>query len=154
MVWSPRRPRIIRSWAAPVAKGDMAMAWQILGWIVNTESCADSFTVSILFRGMRREARQDGCGMDRVLRLVTEHSMRVDEVLVSSVLEALLYFRDARPKRPLPWVCSTVPGGEPSKHCGARTLGYLIKAYGLTQPARGSMALVAQSDQSKIRAPE
>lgn len=123
-----------------VAKGDMAMAWQILGWIVNTESCADSFTVSILFRGMRREARQDGCGMDRVLRLVTEHSMRVDEVLVSSVLEALLYFRDAR-RTAFALGLFNSAGWEPSKHCGAHTLGYLLKAYGLTHQLEAAWRL-------------
>jgi len=113
--------------------GDFGGVWQTIKDLESSGQKADIYTLSILFKGYRREKRSmDVEGIEKALSLIKSHSVKVDESLVTVALEACLVLRDVSClKKALDtiWGCGFVLPKNASMH----TYGVLIKAYGQTQ---------------------
>jgi predicted hydrolase (HD superfamily) len=78
-----------------MTSGDFDGVWQTIYDMEHSGQSADIYTLSILFKGYRRERRaMDGMNIDRALTLIKNHSVKVDESLVNVALEACLALKD------------------------------------------------------------
>eukprot|EP00927_Polykrikos_kofoidii_P002714 TRINITY_DN11086_c1_g1_i7.p1 TRINITY_DN11086_c1_g1~~TRINITY_DN11086_c1_g1_i7.p1 ORF type:complete len:1555 (+),score=374.19 TRINITY_DN11086_c1_g1_i7:77-4741(+) len=113
-----------------MAVGDFSRAWRTIGCMENCSGSIDAFTITILFRGYRRERQViDARTFDRVMELLKRHSVKIDDVLVNAALEACGCLRD--PAKLISALEMFEKGGwVASKQCAMHTRGLLIKAYG------------------------
>jgi pentatricopeptide repeat protein len=116
-----------------LASGDFPRAWRTIEQMENSGQGVDAYTISILFKGYKRERRtMDAESIDRALTLVETHSVKVDEVLVNIALEACVALRDmTRLKNAL--AIFKRSGWAIPKQCAMHTYGMLIKANGQSQ---------------------
>lgn len=113
-----------------IAVGDFGKAWRIVDAMESSKLGVDAYTISILFKGFRRESQSfDKAFIDRALALIRKHSVKVDDVLMSAVLEACSRLKD--PQRLLHALdIFKQSGWTMPKDCAMHTYGTLIKAYG------------------------
>jgi len=113
-----------------IAVGDLAKAWRCIDVMESSKLGVDSYTISILFKGFRKEGQSfDKTYIDRALALLRKHSVKVDEVLMSAVLEACSRLKD--PQRLINALDMFKQSGwTMPKECAMHTYGTLIKAYG------------------------
>jgi len=116
-----------------MTSGDFDGVWQTIYDMEHSGQSADIYTLSILFKGYRRERRaMDGMNIDRALTLIKNHSVKVDESLVNVALEACLALKDVSClKRALDTFWES--GWTMPKQASLHTYGLLIKAYGQMQ---------------------
>jgi pentatricopeptide repeat protein len=116
-----------------LAAGDFSRAWRTVEQMENSGQSPDAYTISILFKGYKRERRtMDALSIDRALALVEKHSVKVDEVLVNIALEACVALRDlTRLKNAFDIFKRS--GWAIPKQCAMHTYGVLIKAHGQSQ---------------------
>jgi pentatricopeptide repeat protein len=116
-----------------MTSGDFAGVWQIVEDLERSGQCADIYTLSILFKGYRRERRtMDTESVDKALSLIRNYAVKVDDILVNVILEACLALKDLRClKKALDtfWDSGWVIPKQASMH----TYGLLIKSYGQIQ---------------------
>jgi len=138
---------------AAIANGDFARAWDTIDHMEGTAQGVDAYTISILFKGYKRERRtMDAHSIDRALALIQKHGVKVDEVLVNAALEAIVALRDLgrltgalETFKQSGWV---IP-----KQCAMHTYGMLIKAYGQSQDLQEAWRLWNEVTQEKGLAP-
>lgn len=113
--------------------GDFAGVWQTVDDMESSGKSADIYTLSIIFKGYKRERRtMDADCIHKALSLIKNHSVKLDEVLVNVALEACLVLRDVRViKRALDTFWDS--GFTLPKQASLHTYGSLIKAYGQIQ---------------------
>jgi len=113
--------------------GDFTAVWKTIEDLERAGQSADIYTLSILFKGYKRERRSMDTGsIDMALNLMKKHSVDVDENFVNVALEACLATRDPSCiKKALDaiWECGWVVPKVGSMY----TYGMLIKAYGQTR---------------------
>eukprot|EP00747_Dinoflagellata_sp_TGD_P188994 gnl/TRDRNA2_/TRDRNA2_48777_c1_seq1.p1 gnl/TRDRNA2_/TRDRNA2_48777_c1~~gnl/TRDRNA2_/TRDRNA2_48777_c1_seq1.p1 ORF type:complete len:929 (+),score=182.44 gnl/TRDRNA2_/TRDRNA2_48777_c1_seq1:253-2787(+) len=115
-----------------LAAGNLNKAWQIIDSMEASGqgSGIDAHTLSMLFKGLRRERNAvDASSVDRALALIEKHRVSVDEVLVNAALEACICLRDAS-RLTVALRTFKLCGWEIPKECAMHTYGMLIKAYG------------------------
>jgi pentatricopeptide repeat protein len=121
--------------------GDFTAVWQTVEDLESAGQSADIYTLSILFKGYKRERRtMDSGSIDMALNLIKKHSVKMDENLVNVALEACLSTRDiACIKKALDtiWDSAWVVPKTASLH----TYGNLIKACGQTRDLAGAWQL-------------
>jgi len=112
-----------------VAAGDFGKAWRCIDSMERSGLGADAYTISIIFKGFKQECRcMDASFIDRALALIKKFQIKLDEVLVSSALEACSRLKDAR--RLANALDTFKRSGWTMKECNMQTSGTLIKAYG------------------------
>jgi pentatricopeptide repeat protein len=114
-----------------LAAGDFTRAWRTIDQMESACSQGvDEFTMSILFKGYKRERRSmDGASIDKALALIEKHKVKVDEVLVNVALEACVALRDMKRLKAALDIFKR-GGWAIHKQCAMHTYGILIKAYG------------------------
>jgi pentatricopeptide repeat protein len=113
--------------------GDFQGVWQTIHEMEISSQAADIYTLSILFKGYRRERRSmDAETIDKALSLIRKHAVKVDESLIHVALEAALALRDTGCLRK---TLDTFWGSGWSipQQASLHTYGLLIKAYGQMQ---------------------
>jgi len=116
--------------SASLSAGNFEQGWHMVEMMEEGGQAVDAYTVSILFRGQKRERQpMDSRSFDRALSLMRRQSLRVDEVLVVASLEACLALRcPARLDATLEILQRS--GWAMPKQCAMHTYGILIKAFG------------------------
>jgi len=115
--------------SSALTTGDLERAWQN---VAQLEVCGgvDAYTVSILFKGQKKERQAMGAdAFDKTLGLIERNSVKIDEIMINAALEACVAMRDARRLA----ACLTLfnrRGWAVPNQCGLVTYGLLIKAYG------------------------
>jgi len=136
-----------------VQTGDFRGVWQTLGDLEDSGKGADIYTLSILFKGYRRERwTMDAECIDKAMAIIRKHSVKVDETLVGVALEACLALRDTgclRRSLDTLWGSGWVIPRQASLH----TYGLLIKAYGQIQSLTDVWQLWTEVTQEKKMEP-
>jgi pentatricopeptide repeat protein len=116
-----------------MTSGNFEGVWKTIDDLEQSGQCADIYTLSILFKGYRRERRtMDAENINRALTLLIDHAVKIDDSLVNVILEACLALRDLRClKKALDsfWDGGWTIPQQASMH----TYGLLIKSYGQSQ---------------------
>merc|ERR1719253_171122 len=118
-----------------LAVGDFQRTWQTIDHMESSGQGVDAYTISILFKGCKRDPRANAFDtrvIDRALELVKKYNVKVDEVLVNAALEACINLRDLG-KLTAAFETFRRSGWVIPKQCAMHTYGTLIKAYGRTQ---------------------
>jgi pentatricopeptide repeat protein len=132
---------------------DFEKAWRIIYYMESNGVAIDAYTLSILFKGYKRERRtMDAEKIDHALKLIEKHSVKVDEVLVNVALEACVALRDmTRLKSALDTFKRS--GWVLPKQCAMHTYGVLIKAHGQSQNLREAWRLWTEVTQERDMEP-
>jgi len=136
-----------------MAAGDFAGVWTTVNALESSGQSADIYTLSIIFKGHRRERRtMDAEAIDKALALIAKHSVKVDEYFVNVALEACLALKDARcTKKALDTLWNS--GWTMPKQATMQTYGLLIKAYGQSHGLKEAWELWTELTQEKHMEP-
>jgi len=115
-----------------LAAGNFERAWRTIDRMESSGG-VDAYTVSILFKGYKRERRgMDAEAVHKALGLIEKHKVKVDEVLVNVALEACVALRDMHQVKVALEIFKRSGWAVP-KQCAMHTYGVLIKAHGQSQ---------------------
>jgi pentatricopeptide repeat protein len=136
-----------------ITAGDFTKVWKTVDDLESSGQGADIYTLSILFKGHRREKRtMDSEVIRRSLDLINRHSVKLDENFVNIALEACLALRDTGClKKALATFWDS--GWNIPQQAATHTYGNLIKAYGQIQSLTEAWQLWTELTQDKGMVP-
>lgn len=121
--------------------GDLARAWQIIETMERQGPSIDAYTIALVFKGYKTQrSTMEAVDFDRALDLLNRYSIKVDEVLVNSILEACFNLRDNKRLHTVMTLFRRC-GWVMPKRCNPNTCSVMLKAYGSTNQLQLALKL-------------